>query len=286
MNVRRGLKKFYGAVHSFMEIPHRSQEKAQFNVVTAPDALKNIDAGNVDRVVSMNHRLLGPVPYAGGDLDIQVGLFSIASSDLAAPYLSLLESLSKNAGVSFMSAAVPFAGPILEGMKLLAGSDKDSILEIGLSDTQKPPRQGYLVAIRATRDELNPKELKLNPPDFQLLDAAGTPLTAFPYFVLEVRAERERSDWFMIPEIKEAYKQIQELYRTDKAADTKEAVNRFRRIALTCNDLLTQDAEQLVKKVDTMYATLAPERTRGTRSSPRRRPENLPNLDQLRLFNT
>lgn len=286
VNVRKGLKKFYGAVHSFMEIPHRSQQRAQFNVVTTPEALRNVDAGNVDRVVSLNHRLLGPVPFVGGDLEIQVGLFSIASSDLAAPYLSLLESLSKTAGVSFVSAALPFAGPIVEGVKLLAGSDKDSILEIGLSDTQSRPRQGYLIAIRASREELGPKTLKVDPSNFHLLDARGAPLTNYPYFVLEVRAERERSDWFEIPELKDAYKQIQELYRADKRSDTEQALNFFRRIALTCNDLQTPDAELLANKVDKMYRTFVPNSTRSAQPGFQKRPENLPNLSDLRLFAT
>ena len=119
-----------------------------------------------------------------------------------------------------------------------------------------------------------------------MLDATGAPLTNYPYFVLEIRAERKRSDWFDIPELKEAYRQIQELYRAGKTSDTKEALNMFRRIALTCNDLQAADAELLWKKVDKMYAAFAPEPTRGAQSPPATRLEDLPDLRDLHLFAT
>src|ERR1039458_8954350 len=72
VNVRKGLNTFYGVVHSFMRLPHRSQKVAEFNVVTTPTALQNISA-RVDRVVQLNHRLLGPAPYVDGDLEIELG---------------------------------------------------------------------------------------------------------------------------------------------------------------------------------------------------------------------
>ena len=103
-----------------------------------------------------------PAPYVGGDLEIEVGLFSVPSSDLAAPYLSLLENLSTTAGVSFISAALPFAGPILQGVKLLTGGNK-VVLEIGLSITEPQPKQGYCVVMRAPKKAVQLSQLKLDP---------------------------------------------------------------------------------------------------------------------------
>jgi hypothetical protein len=282
VDVRKGFKTFYGTVHSFIRLPSPSQQNAEFNVVNTPTALKNVDAAGINRVIQLNQRLLGPVPYLGGDLEIEVGLFSIASSDLALPYLTLLESLSKTAGVSFISSAVPFVSPILEGVKLLAGSDKDSILEVGVSMTEFSPRQGYFVAIRAPKGRLDVKTLKVDASDFRLLGSDGAALVDFPYLVLEVRGETYRSDWFKVPEIGTAYREIQELYRANKDSDTEAALGRFRRMALTCNDLLVGDARKLADKVDAMYRAFAnpdPVRRGGPKIS-----RHFPELKEVNLY--
>jgi hypothetical protein len=282
VNVRKGFKTFYGTVHSFIRLPNPSQQDAGFNVVTTPTALKNVDAAGIDRVIQLNQRLLGPVPYLGGDLDIEVGLFSIASSDLALPYLTLLESLSKNAGVSFISSAVPFASPILEGVKLLAGSDKDSILEVGVSMIELKPKQGYFVAIRAPKGLFDVGSLRVDATDFRLLGSGGAPLADYPYIVLEVRGEPYRSDWYKIPDIGAAFREVQELYRANKDSDTEAALGRFRRIAFTCNDLLMGDAKKLTDKVDAMYKVLAkPEAKR--RAAPKTK-SAFPDLKEANLY--
>ena len=251
VDVRKGLTTFYGVVHSFMKLPHRSLGTAEFNVVTTPDDLKNVDA-RVDRVVQVNQRLLGPTPYVGGDLEIEVGLFSVPSSDLAAPYLSLLKSLSNAAGVAFMTSALPFAGPILEGVKLLTGG-QGTTLEIGLSMTEPAPRQGYCVVMRAPKNAVPVSNLKLDPSDFRLLDSKGQPIAQYPYLVLEVQSSSKRDDWFQIPDLAKAYSRVQALYREGNDKDTEAALQMFRRVAKTCNDLLMEDADLLANKVASMY---------------------------------
>jgi hypothetical protein len=281
VNVREGLKTFYGAVHSFTRVPHRSTGSAEFNVVTTPAELKNLDADGVDRVIQINHRLLGPVPYVDGDLEMEIGLFSVAASNLAAPYLSLLETLSKTAGVSFISAAVPLSGPILEGVKLLTGSDRDVRLEIGLSITDSRPRQGYCVAMRAPKDTVKLSDLRLDPSDFRLLGRDGRPIRDYPYLVIEVSSADQRPDWFKIPELAKAYSRIQSLYR-DGSDDTEAALQMFRRIAKTCNDLTLPDAEKLADKVESMYRIVGTSgRSRGVSTGVSR---ELPDLQELNLY--
>jgi len=278
VNVRKGLTTFYGVVHSFMKLPHRSQQTAEFNVVTTPADLKNISA-RIDRVVQMNHRLLGPAPYVDGDLEIEVGLFSVPSSDLAAPYLTLLENLSKTAGVSFISTALPFAGPIVEGVKLLTGG-QNTDLEIGLSTTEPRPKQGYCVVMRAPKDAVPLSSLKLDPSDFSLFDSAGRPIADYPYLVLEVRAEPQRPDWFKIPDLAKANGRIQELYR-EGSDQTDAALQMFRRVALTCNDLLEEDARQLANRVESLYRIVSttPRAARAATVA-----DELPDLKEANLY--
>jgi len=281
LNVRKGLKKFYGAVHSHIGITHRSQQKAEFNVVTTPKALQNVNASGIDRVIQLNTPLLGPVPYVGAGLDMEVGLFSVASTDLAAPYLKLLENLSKTAGVCYVSSALPFAESIMQGVNLLAGAADESILEIGFTTKQEPVKQGYFVTIRAPKGSINVSHLSIDPSDFRLLQENGAPFVSHSYLVIEIRSDKHRHDWSSIPDIANAYHEVQEEYRNGRRAGTEEALVAFRRIALTCNDLLYDDALTLAEKVRAKYEEVGPPR-RVTRAARRKSiPPVLPDLNEI-----
>lgn len=280
VDVRKGLKRFYGAVHSHMRLPRRSQKPAEFSVVTTPSALKDVDAMHLARVIQINRRLLGPVPYLGGDLEVQVALLSVASSELTGPYLSLLETLSKEAGVAFMNVAIPFARPIVEGINLLTGASLDSVLEVAISTTMEPVREGYYAIIRAPKEALSVETLAVDPTDHHLIGPGGQPLVAYPYMLLELRADSQRSDWFTIPAVCEAYTAVQEAFRTGAQESVEQALQVFRRIALTCDDLLPNDADRLAHKIEALYKSRRGQRT--TRFFGRF--NELPDLDTVDLY--
>ena len=163
VNVRQGLTKFYGVVNSSMAVPHLSGASAEFNVITTPAFLKNVDAAHIDRVIQLDQRLLGPIPYRGGQLTLEIGLFSIKAVDLAAPYLEVLETMSKQAGVAFINAALPFAEPLKTGINLLVGGGDSSPLEIGVAASAWTPETGYFVVMRAPKGSVPVKDLRVDP---------------------------------------------------------------------------------------------------------------------------
>jgi hypothetical protein len=282
VNVRSGLRRFYGVVHSLIHVPHRSGDDAEFAVVTVPMAMRDLDPNHLDRVVQLNHRLAGPVPYVGGDVQIEVGLLSVASSDLAAPYLQLLETLSKKAGVAYISSALPFADVITSGINLLMGGADKSILEIGFSVEEESPTTGWYVAVRASKDSFDVKDLKVDPSDNKLLAAGGNSLKDYPYLVIEVEKETARNDWFKIPELAQAYAAIQAEFRSGDAQATQEAITAFRRIALTNNDLLEDDAVCLAERLKERYAETGPPKPLHQRR--RRDVQEFPALETLDLY--
>jgi hypothetical protein len=79
VDVRRGLRRFHGAVNSSITLPARSGGDAQFIATLAPTSLQDVAPGSADRFIQVNRRLAGPVPYVGGDVEAEVGLFSVAS---------------------------------------------------------------------------------------------------------------------------------------------------------------------------------------------------------------
>ena len=274
--VRKGLKKFFGTVHSFVSLAHLNGD-AEFHVVTTPARLKDIDAANVDRVISMNHRLLGPIPYRGHDVEIELGLFSIRSADLAAPFLGVLEGMANAAGVTYINLALPFVAPLKEGINLLAGADNDSILEIGVSRTLKQPETGYFAAVRAPKGTLDLSTLKVDS-DYQLIDPNGNAVVDYPYLVYAVESSAVRADWFKIPDIAAAYKAVRDAVRSGDLNRTNEAFTVFKRTTLTSADLLFADAKRVVDLVDKEVKQVL-----GTMQTSRRQLE-LPKLSKFKLY--
>jgi hypothetical protein len=121
VDVREGLTKFYGAVHVNIGVPFITGDVREFQLLSAPSDLGKVDAKHLDRIISGPIRLLDAVPYRGGKIDLEIGLFSIEAADLAGPYLKLLTSLSDKAGVAFTSSITPFVDVLHDGFKAIAG---------------------------------------------------------------------------------------------------------------------------------------------------------------------
>ena len=255
MDVRRGLRQFYGAVNSSITMVTRSGADAQFIATLAPTGLQNVDPSSVNRLIQINQRLVGPVPYVGGDVEAEVGLFSVASSELAGPYLKLLESLSKTSTFAFIGVALPFVEPIKQGVQLLAGGSEGTALEIGFATVWRPLRAGWVVAARVPRTD---ERYSVDPDEGRLLDGAGRPVEDFPYLVLELSVLPTRDDWFRIPELAATYAELQREFRRGRPADVEDALVAFRRTALTCNDLLFDDALRLADRVRQAFVAIGP----------------------------
>ena len=130
VNVRKGTSKFYGSVQSRAHYLHGDRGRVEYQQVLAPD-MRELDADNVDHMLVIDKPVLGPVPYLG-ELALELGLFSVKSSDLAAPYLELLNSLAEKSGVAALTTALPYVEPLRKGADLIFGNAKLSTLEIGV----------------------------------------------------------------------------------------------------------------------------------------------------------
>lgn len=280
VDVRKGLKKFYGVVHSHWDIQGLGGP-ASFSVVTTPSELKAVDASRLDRVITMQKRLLGPVPYRGSDLELEIGLFSIKEADLAAPFLSLLEDLSGLAGTSFISAALPFAQPLQKGIAMLTGSTDDSILEVGLSRAfiESGLRTGHYLVMRAEKNAVDVSTLRVDPNDFKVLGPDNQPVSDFPYLLFQIEASNQRSDWFNIEVLKKAYDALREAVRKGDAPAIRDGLVVFRRLALTSDDLLSTDGAALADKVKAEI-----DKAVGPAATSVGRPVQLPEFRSLSLY--
>lgn len=277
-HARRGLDRFHAVVHSVVTLPS-DLGPAQFSTVVAPPEIGPRNAGRTDRYLQSDHRLLGPVPYIGGALEIQVGLFAVPSSELAQPYISLLHKLGEQAGLPFVSAAQPFVEPLVQGINLLAGGGRGSVLEIGLDLTQSPARQSRVVVLRTPQQEAVQQGVALGADGVSLVDGSGRMLQDQSALILEVLVQDRRPDWPSIPELASAFERVRQDYRLARRADLDRSLEDFRRIAMTCVDLLPRDRRAAVSRVQREISESGPPNagSRGDGSDAR----ELHTLDQL-----
>lgn len=250
VNVRKGLAKFYATVHSHIEVAHLKGKPASFNYVTTPGNLEKLDGARIDRVVNLNRRLLGPVPYRGADVKMEVGLFSIKEADLAAPFINLLSGMSSLGGVSFISTALPYVKPLEDGIALLTGSGDDTILEIGINIELDKVSTGYFVVIRANKNDINASNLIIDKEDYRLVDKDGNAIEDYPYMVFEISSTKGRDDWFNIPDISTSFNKLQEEVQKGNYNEASEALKAFKRIVYTSSDLLLRDGKTIYEKVE------------------------------------
>ena len=249
VDVRKGISKFYGTVHSYIGLPHLSGQEAVFQTVTTPNDLRDADASRIDRIIQLDRPLLRDVPYRGGSLDMEMGLFSVKSADLVAPFVSVLEKMAEVAGVSYVSAAMPFVEPLKLGIGLLTGSSDESILEIGISWAPNPPRTGWYFVMRAPKGAVDPANGLVDKNDFRLLLKGGGSLSQYPYMLFRLSSSIRKDDWFMIPDLVQPYEDLRKAVREGKADPVRQALGAFTRTVLTCQDLLRNDARRVVKLV-------------------------------------
>ncbi len=208
--------------------------------------MKELDPQNLDRVIQIDKSILGWVPYVGG-LSLELGLFSVKSSDLTGPYIDLLTSLTEKAGVGFVSAALPFVEPLRKGADLLFGNANQSELEIGCDKAWTNLETGYWVLMLARKGSVNVSGLRVDPNDARLIDTKGNPFKGHPYVVFEISKTNRRDDWMLITELKAGWDAIA---KSAKAGQLDDAEQLLRQFILTCRwspDLVPADQDRLTK---------------------------------------
>jgi hypothetical protein len=232
---RRGTKMFHGLVGTAFELDSLANGRSRITGIHGADWLAGIDGAHLDRLVATDVRLFGPRPYIGGDISFEIGLFARPEADLAAPFVSFLTKVAEATG-GF--------GPLVEsGVELLFGGD-GTALQIG----------GYGTLLGAGTYALLAGDGAAEYSDGQL-HRDGESIKE-SYLVFTVSGTRERTDWAAIPELQTSWADCQRAIRDGNHRRVDEELIVFRRVALTCHELLLRDAEQVVEKARSLAATV------------------------------
>jgi|ERR1700761_64759 len=276
---RVGFSRFYGAVEFYGRIPHLSGQPAEFASVTSPGKLHDVTKRDLDNFALGTQRLLGPVPYVGGDLDIEIGLFAIKSQDLLQPYLDLLGELSRSAGLAYFAVTAPYVAAIQTGAAALMRPEGSSSLEIGTMVTFDHVEEGTYFAARLNPDDQDLASFSVDDRGY-LCDGKQRRITGVPYLVFSVTQTGVRDDWHQIPAIAVAYGKLMSAVRDQRSNnEVASYFEHFRRVVLTDPDLLGGHGRQVAAWVHAQVA----EARGATLTSRRVTGPALPALSALQL---
>jgi hypothetical protein len=249
VHARIGARNFHGAVFGSVSLTSISG-KATFNIIDTPSSLQNLDGRNVNAIVALDQSIVGPVPYRGEDIRVELGLFSVLSQNFVNLYLAALTDLNKVAGVKFVDQAIPFVQPVDNFVHLLLGADQNNKLEIGIKKAFS--KAGFYAVIDASKDELTKQGIDLQS---LVLDASNHLVTQeakevqFPYFVFSIETQQRRDDWREIQDLRDAYNNIISAIRAREPKAITKFFNIFEALITTHPDIVLKHANQIVKNV-------------------------------------
>ena len=247
VNVREWSSKFHATVHArFSFLDNASGMREAITTIAPASQFQDLDPEHLDRFIVINRPLLGPIPYRG-QINMQIGLFSVKAVDLAKPYIDLLLNLSEASGVSMLSALRPFVEPMRRGAETLFANKDYARLEIGIDRTDSAVFAGNIVVARVPKHEVDFATLRIDPNDWRLIRADGEPITAFPYMVLGIERITERSDYITIPEIRGGWETIRAFSQEGRpAAEIEERFAQLKRLIWLSPDLLAGDKKRIL----------------------------------------
>lgn len=270
---------YHGIVHVYTTLQREGEEKARIAFVSSPTELAKVDPRSIRKVVTRSQRALGPIPWRGGELDLEIGLFSVKSYDLTAPFVDMVTAVSEQAGVSFVSKSVAFMPLIRKGVDLVTGADGAASLEIGLDKRIASPATGCYALIAADRRNIDETRLTVDSNDRRLL-VDGETMRDYPWLVFRIGKSDKRADFGTIPDLKLAWDAFLAAVRSRKRRDAEDALTVFRVTAYTSPDLIQVDAERLVTKgEDLMRKSFA-----AVMMNKGAVPTDLPALDELNIY--
>jgi hypothetical protein len=225
--------------------------------VAGPGQLQDLAERNLDRVLVLNYRLAGPIPYKGSDLSLLTGLYAVPREDGAAALVGTVGAL---AGLVSAGAATgtEIAKVVKSGVDSILGLGETRLL-LGVDDTfsaSNPLQSGFVVGIGAPATEVDFSQLWLDGGRLKVGATAGLaePYQRHDYFVIGLERLERRADWSGLPGLHSYEAMFTGILASGKdkdglLADLKVAWPTFREALVTSPHLTRHDAEEIAKDV-------------------------------------
>jgi hypothetical protein len=241
---RKFATTFNGVVYAFQTLARQGSASADLAAISKPDKLAKLDSRSLGNVITVSKQLTGAVPWRGGTMHLELGLFAVKSGNLLSPVLDFVTEVSTTAGVSFIGAVTPFVPLLKKGMDLIAGQVNDVALEVAFDADLDLTTSGTYAIIATPKTQIDTTKISIDKSDRKLL-LDGSPLK-YGYCVFSIRRATQKADFGDIPELKDKYAALVGAIKSNNLQVATDALTAFRLAVLTSPDLIPADADQLV----------------------------------------
>ena len=190
------------------------------------------------------NRSFGPAPFRGV-IDLEIGLFSLPAESSVERVLGVLDAISAQASIPFVSTALPFARLLKQSVDNLFELKNGKRFHIGLSESiTSKTKPGIYVLMDAAKLK-DQESAFLDTRNYLLMNEAGEKLNCAPYIVYEIENLARRPDWFAAPDLVLPWRDVRTAGQANDVTAFEQAIGRFKRACLTSLDILPPQAREL-----------------------------------------
>ena len=269
---RKLATNFHVGVHAAATYSSFGDAQKTVSRFVTPGTKTGTDAADLKNVLLRSKKLLGPIPWRGGEIDLEFGLFSVKAGNLLSSltgYIAELSSAIAGLHTSKMEALFPL---ITQGTDILAGQKNDVKLHVGIESSHNLTQGCTMALVAIDRTTLKDTELEFSE---GILKLNRKPVEC-AYCVISIVPCMENHNFGGIPDLSEGYSRINDSVRSGDIQAAQNALKTFRLIALSSPDITTKDAMNLVAKIQQKLDEAFPQTTTSqSTDSPDKWPDEL-----------
>ncbi len=228
----------------------------QLPLVAGPGQIEGMGAA-LDRAVNLNYRLLGPVPFRGGEVELFLALVAVQEADYGDQLLDVLGALSLLTGRGELKLALQLVQPLKRGVEGFFGLGESEV-QLGLHDTfsaspNAPNRltPGYRVVMDAADQDLDQGSLWVK--DGRLCTGPTLESAALfegaDYLLFYLERVGRRDDIAGMVSIQQAWDEAISKARGSTDDELDIAYDTFKGTVLGSPDLIWDDQAELIERL-------------------------------------
>lgn len=269
MHLRRDRDWFstwYPAVHSVVRLQFGSRT-VEIPHIAGSLNLPQINPGNMDKAVQLNHALTTLMPFSGGTVELSAGLLAMQGKNLVNSFIKVVGDMAKLLVVPQLSTALGIAQPLADSIQELLGTTNGE-MHLGLHQTftgkggggANELRAGYFCVLLATSEEVPSHRLWVAGDRLQEGDSAGSLrlFERFPFMLFRVEKRVERDDYESFESIKEPFDKAVEALLASPGDPSRaaELLGAAKLAVVRSPDLTAADRFGLVKSLEEKFARM------------------------------
>ncbi len=232
---------FHSSVHAHVKWTNEERGDTEFRTVIAPDVFKEVDQRAARRLMQGDRRILWYVPVTG-PLELDLGLFAVQGGNFTWSYVKLLSKMSEAAGVSFVGQVAPYVDLLREGSDMLFGTEGDNELLVGYANEDMEMSTGWTLVMQRPVAEMDLAKLRIES-DYAVREGKK-PLIEWPYFLVEIATSQQHRELGGIPELREAWGELNKAYLERGALAARSELERYQRLCRVSPDLTPADGKR------------------------------------------